>query len=554
MFSYKDSLVALIQHFQGFHDNAVRLALRIVALFLYGDAAMDRVVEKDRPDKAQTIVSVAHRTRVDGGRRHTDAYAEDERSVSHSLTERLRATPFRVHVVRVKIARLARVHDDIGFGNRTADGLMRCACFVVFKKHFVLQVCSHPFCESEFHVDFDARTYHPIERMSTVKHNVELSGMTWNHTRGYLPVVATAQRFGELHPEVSIAWQKRSLQKFADAPLDELAKRFDLLVIDHPSIGEAASENLLLPLDEYLPVEFLADQAANSVGQSHASYFYEGHQYALAIDAATPIAGWRPDLMERAEVQPPLTWEELLALARRGLVTVPAIPIDSLMHLFMFGNALGAEPFSLPDEVLPASAGSEALQLLRELVSLSAEGSLQRNPIQTWQLLSESDNVAYCPFAYGYSNYSRPGYGCHIVQVGELVSFAGQPLRSTLGGAGLAISKSTPHAREALAYAEFTASGVVQRTLYTSSGGQPGHRGAWLDDATNELSQNFFRSTLATLDAAWVRPRFPGFIAFQDRASTIVHRYLSSGGRESSVLEQMNAALREHMPASGVTA
>ena len=34
-----------------------------------------------------------------------------------------------------------------------------------------------------------------------------LTGITWNHTRGYLPLVATAQRFSEMHPEVEIVRQ-----------------------------------------------------------------------------------------------------------------------------------------------------------------------------------------------------------------------------------------------------------------------------------------------------------------------------------------------------------
>ena len=72
---------------------------------------------------------------------------------------------------------------------------------------------------------------------SIIEAMVELIGITWNHTRGYLPMVATAQRFSELRPHVSIAWHKRSLQAFADAPLVDLAARFDLMVIDHPSIG-----------------------------------------------------------------------------------------------------------------------------------------------------------------------------------------------------------------------------------------------------------------------------------------------------------------------------
>jgi multiple sugar transport system substrate-binding protein len=170
---------------------------------------------------------------------------------------------------------------------------------------------------------------------------IELTGITWNHTRGYLPMVATAQRFSELYPEVAITWHMRSLQAFADAPLPELASQFDLMVIDHPSIGEAAHQYLLLPLDQHLPADFLADQADHSVGSSHKSYHYNGRQYALAIDAATPISGWRPDLLERAEAELPSTWEDLLALARRGLVTLPAIPIDSLMNLFMLANAVG---------------------------------------------------------------------------------------------------------------------------------------------------------------------------------------------------------------------
>lgn len=355
-------------------------------------------------------------------------------------------------------------------------------------------------------------------------------------------MVATAQRFSELHSDASITWHKRSLQQFADEPLADLASRFDLMVIDHPSIGEAVDQNLLLPLDDYLPADFLADQAANSVGQSYASYAWEGHQYALAIDAATPVSGHRPDLLARAGAQLPATWDDLLALARCGLVTVPAIPIDSLMNVFMLANAFGTEPFSRPDEVIPQEEGVHALEHLRELVHLSATGSLDRNPIRTWQLLADSETVAYCPFAYGYSNYSRPGYAANVLHAGGLVSFHGKVLRSTLGGAGLAISRTCKHPEQAIAYAEFTASRLIQKTLYVQSGGQPGHRAAWLDAAVNAATTNFFANTLPTLDSAWMRPRFPGFIAFQDTASNLVHDYLIRGGTGSEVMSKMNDA------------
>ena len=100
-----------------------------------------------------------------------------------------------------------------------------------------------------------------------------------------------------------------------------------------------------------------------------------------------------------------------------------------------------------------------------------------------------------------------------------------------------------PHPEQALAYAEFVACPRIQKTLYAQSGGQPSHRAAWLDPILNAATNNFFANTLPTLDAAWVRPRFPGFIQFQDVASKLVHDYLIRGGAEPEVLARMNEAL-----------
>ena len=98
--------------------------------------------------------------------------------------------------------------------------------------------------------------------------HIILKGITWNHSRGYTSMAATAQRFSELNPGVEIQWEKRSLQQFADFSIQELAKRFDLLVIDHPWAGFAAKTHSILPLDSHLDEAFLQDQKENSVGAS----------------------------------------------------------------------------------------------------------------------------------------------------------------------------------------------------------------------------------------------------------------------------------------------
>lgn len=357
-------------------------------------------------------------------------------------------------------------------------------------------------------------------------------------------MVASAQRFSELNPGVSIRWEVRSLQQFADFPIEALATRFDLLVIDHPSAGDAAAQGTLLPLDEYLPASFLEEQAANQVGGSHDSYLYAGHQWALATDAAAPVSGFRPDLLERAGAGVPRTWPELLELARRGLVAVPGTAIDSLMNFYMLCIALGEEPFKRTDTVVTAEIGIQAMKMLRGLILLCRPACLEMNPIAIWQNLSSGDDAAYCPFAYGYSNYSRRGYSRHLIQTGGLVSIDGRACRSVLGGAGLAVSANCAHKDLAIGYAAYCAGAGCQSGLYFDSGGQPGHRGAWLDDEVNRRSNNFFRATLSTLDAAYLRPRYHGYLDFQDKASLILHRYLKQGGLEAEVIKDLN---REYM-------
>ena len=111
----------------------------------------------------------------------------------------------------------------------------------------------------------------------------KLRGITWAHSRGFTSIVAVSQRYSELYPNVDIVWEKRSLQEFADAPVEKLAETYDLLIIDHPWAGFAAKHKILLPLQEHLSEEYLKDQADNSVGASHISYNFDGYQSALQL-------------------------------------------------------------------------------------------------------------------------------------------------------------------------------------------------------------------------------------------------------------------------------
>jgi multiple sugar transport system substrate-binding protein len=164
--------------------------------------------------------------------------------------------------------------------------------------------------------------------------------------------------------------------------------------------------------------------------------------------------------------------------------------------------------------------------------------------------MSETDEIAYVPLLFGYSNYARPGFRPNLIRFTGVPTTDGAESRGgILGGAGLAISAHTKHPEVAAAYAAFVASPDVQKGVYFASGGQPGHRAAWLDDAVNAASSNFFLDTLDNLDRAYLRPRYNGFMAVQERSGELIHNWLVSGGSADALLDEMDDLYRQGEPA-----
>lgn len=373
---------------------------------------------------------------------------------------------------------------------------------------------------------------------------IVLQGITWGHSRGITPLLALSQRYSELHPGIEIQWRKRTLQEFADFPIEKLTTDYDLLIIDHPWVGCAAATNCVLPLNEYLSKQYLDDQLSNSVGYSHQSYNYDDKQWALAIDAATPAASYRKDLLEKNKVAVPQTWEELLALAKLGKVAVPAIPIDLLMNFYTFCIAVGKEPFQQEDEIIDEETGIRAIETMKQFYSLVDKKMFTKNPIAIAELMTTTDDYWYCPFAYGYSNYSRIGYATQLLQYSDVISFDGRKLQTTIGGTGIAVSAFSKHKEIAVDFAAMVVAGECQRTMYVQHGGQPGHRSAWVDEAANQLTNNFFKSVLPVMENGFVRPRYNGYLHFQDHAGDPLHDCILNNGNPGEALNKMNMLYR----------
>jgi multiple sugar transport system substrate-binding protein len=372
----------------------------------------------------------------------------------------------------------------------------------------------------------------------TLKGPITLKGMTWSHPRGFDPMVACSGDW-QARTGVAVEWDKRSLQDFESFPVEELARRYDLIVIDHPHVGQITAENCLSPLDVSGREAEFADLASASVGASFPSYRWEGRQWAFPIDAATQVAAFRPDRMAAA----PVRWAEVLDLARAGEVLLPLRPPHSLMSLFTLCGNLG-RPCSVERDrpFADNEVGIQALEMIRELAALVDPQCLTMDPIAVLDGMGEAGSRAsLSPLIYGYVSYSLEGFReCRIAFADMPVAGQAGPVGSALGGTGIAVSAFSPHREAALDFAYWIAGGPVQADRYWRSGGQPGHAAGWEDEGANAATLGFYRNTRRTLEGAWLRPRHDGYMPFQAAASERINQAVTSREPAAKAIADLN--------------
>ncbi|WP_137932726.1 extracellular solute-binding protein [Mesorhizobium comanense] len=371
--------------------------------------------------------------------------------------------------------------------------------------------------------------------------------MTWSHPRGYDPMVACSALWRE-RTGVMIEWDKRSLQDFESYPVEDLARAYDLIVIDHPHVGQITAERCLAPLDIAGREAERAALASGSVGQSYPSYGWQGRQWAFPIDAATQVQAWRPDALDA----PPARWSEVLDLARQGRVLLPLRPPHVLMVFYTLAGNLGRACATDPaGDLIDRETGVEVFEAMREIAALVDPACFGMDPIAVSECMAEPGSGIVCaPLIYGYVSYATSGFRPHRLAFADIPAIgSGGPVGSALGGTGIAVSAFSKASDAAIDFAYWVASGDVQRGPYAAAGGQPGHAAAWEDQAVNAATGNFYRDTRATLEGAWVRPRHDGYMAFQQAASDRINSGMTSGHRAGQVVADLNRLFREGSPA-----
>lgn len=369
----------------------------------------------------------------------------------------------------------------------------------------------------------------------------ELRGLTWDHPRGYAGLEAATAAYLRAEPGVAITWDRQPLAGFEASPIEHLAEAYDLIVLDHPFMGDAWKSGCLVDLDQHRQVLDLDALRADVMGPSFDIYRYGG-LWAAPLDAATQVSVFRPDRIEQA----PPTLEDVRALAREERLAIALHGPHSVLTWFSIYSNLGEPPDGDGEELLEPSRAVDALELLREIYSFCPRECVDWNSIAALDAMSVRDDLSYCPYIYAFASYSRavpPRRNLRFADIPALIP--GSAARGAmLGGTGLAISRRCMNLDQALRLVAYLTRASTQESM-AEYGGQPVRRSVWASARLAHAFDGFYRNTARTMDLSAVRPRYPGYIPLQAEAGRLTERHLREGGAPRDLIDRINAMHRK---------
>jgi len=361
-----------------------------------------------------------------------------------------------------------------------------------------------------------------------VKRAPRLRGVTWGHRRAIDPLVTATEAYERTFGRVGADWSVRDLKAFEHQPLAEAVADCDLLVFDHPFIGEIAGSGLFRPVDDCVA----ADDDAFA-GPSLATYRWHGQLWGAPVDAATMNAIYRDDLLRQVDHEIPQKWQDVIALGdrlrRKGLWLGLAngdhhgfLAAGTLMH--NAGASWGGGSDGL---VIDRDALGEALSALAEANAFAPPECLGMNSIALHDAMTSRDDIAYCPMTYGYATYGEADFGVRRLSFGPSPGRVAPYEAGTLiGGAAIGITAHCRDVEAAKAFVGWLVSPDAQLGIFAQHHGQPAIEAAWIDPAIDRRFNGYFSAVHSTLRSAAVRPRFRGFGRFERVAGQIVGRFL----------------------------
>lgn len=374
------------------------------------------------------------------------------------------------------------------------------------------------------------------------------------------PLAGLIDQFEEQNPNITVQATQTAAQQYWTRLQTQITggNAPDVFVLNGPNFQLYASNDTLLPLDDYIAQDGIDIGAYPE--DLIALYSYDGQQYGLPANFSTIGLWYNRDLFDQAGVEYPdegWTWDDL----RTAAATITE-NVDGA-----YGIAAGSDPGSFNQEGLYntiAQAGGyvisedgqqsgfddantiAGLQYWRDLldagVSPSYDQMVESSPSQMFQ----SGTVAmFYGGAWRASQFDQAGVTAADVTV---LPSGPEGRQSVIHGVANVVSGASDHPEAAWAFANFLASEESQRAIGEAGAMIPAYdnsQDAWIDSMPNYNLQAY----VDQLEETAVFPVSENTAAWQDEIDAILapawQGEASVEQAASSVAEMMNSKLAE---------
>lgn len=382
---------------------------------------------------------------------------------------------------------------------------------------------------------------------------VQLKGITWDHVRGYGGLSAVTRIIEKKLSDIHVQWDVHSLADFSAKSIADVAKEYDLIVYDHPFVGDVWADNVLVDLTPYLDPENIQELKNDVVGNGVNLYRYKGGLWGLPLDAACQVAVYRPDLCTDIGVDENAlkksTLDKIIEHVRSSgkQIAIAYSGVSSIMTFFTLCYKMGHPPFQSSNILVPDSVGEKAIAVMKIILDASPSEVLDWDTITCLENMSARKDLVYCPYIFGFSAYSTDTY-ISKYQYQPLV-FIDNPLPSNwscaggiIGGAGIGVSRNCIDIQSAVSVAQELMKFDIQKPMALNMS-QPSRHSVWIDYEVNKFTRNFYSNTIQSIENGYLRPRDPGFVPKQDEAGRCIECHLRKATANVKIMRDLKDIL-----------
>ncbi|MBX6352697.1 MAG: ABC transporter substrate-binding protein [Thermoflavifilum sp.] len=376
---------------------------------------------------------------------------------------------------------------------------------------------------------------------------------------------ALIQAFEKSHPNIHVQLQEQSTNTDTNrgsltTAIGSGSSTPDVYMGDVVWPAQFANSQLALPLDEYLPKDFWDRFSSGLVDGAT----YQGHIYGAPFFADTAFLFYRKDLLQKAGLPVPTSWEqveqEAKTLQQKGLVKYGFIwqgaSYEGLTCNFMeyLADAGGQVMDSSGNVTINSPQTQKALSFMQDLVQsgVTPKAVVTDQEPQAMSLFDQGQVAFLRNWTYAWNDSQNPQNSKVVGKVGviPLPTFGGPNGYSCVGGWDLMVNPHTKNLAAALAFVDWMTGPEAQSILAKQFGELPTNKQVAQDPSLKQVSPVF-----AVLDKVKFVPRpaqTPNYPQVSQAIYSNVNQMLSGSLSVSDTLQKMEQQIKSAVSGGGL--